>query len=153
MIDHLQKGETQEAQTLLDAAGCTCPDGKAWHAIYDEHGDKYVVQGDWLVFEPNGLVEEDEPQLEAGDQNPSNDDAVENSPKDKGKGRADDVQEVETFKVMFRLSTNNHDCSISMQRGEKVRSLQSKLSAFTGVSHYIFASAILFEHRADVNDA
>jgi hypothetical protein len=149
IIGHLQRGELEEAQTLLDAAGCTCPDGKAWHAIYDEHGDKYIVQGDWLVFEPNGLVEDEELQHEVDGSNPWDDDTAEASSRDKGKGRADDVEKPETFKVTFRLSTNNHDCSIPMQKGEKVRSLQGKLSAFTGVSRGEFSATIVSEIHSD----
>lgn len=132
MVEHLQRGEVQEAQVLLDATGCTCPTGKLWHSIFDERGDQYSIHDgrrnfDWIVFEPQGLVEaapESTPGvgLDGQEEEPFTD-------KGKGKRRAE-----ETFSVKCRLSTTGQDHIMQMSKDEKIGSLMKRLSRITGVS-------------------
>jgi hypothetical protein len=62
---HLQANEVAEAQTMLDAAGCTCPSGALWKGVYDPTGVLYKVP-EWLVVEPEGLADEDEDEEVGG---------------------------------------------------------------------------------------
>ncbi|KAI1520581.1 UBD domain containing protein [Pyrenophora tritici-repentis] len=54
---YLQKGELQQAQTLLDVTGCTCPTGVLWRGVYDVTGVQYKVP-EWVVVEPEGVGED-----------------------------------------------------------------------------------------------
>jgi hypothetical protein len=56
---YLQKGELQEAQTMLDVTGCTCPTGLLWKGVYDTTGIQYKIP-EWVVVEPEGLAEEED---------------------------------------------------------------------------------------------
>ncbi|KAL1791841.1 hypothetical protein ACET3X_009592 [Alternaria dauci] len=57
VAQHLQAGELQEAQTMLDANDCTCPTGLLWRGVYDPTGVQYKVP-EWVVVQPEGLAEE-----------------------------------------------------------------------------------------------
>jgi hypothetical protein len=138
MVEHLQRGELQEAQVLLDAIGCTCPTGKLWHSIFDERGDQYSIHDakrnfDWIVFEPEGLVE-DAPETTPGG---GLDGQEEESFTDKGKGKR---RAEETFPVKCRLTTGQ-DIIMQTSKDEKIGSLIKRLSRITGVSvanHLLF---------------
>lgn len=153
MVDHLRRGEVQSAQTLLDATGCTCPSGELWRTIYDESGIKYTTRNDlWIVFEPMGLVaEEEEVERSEGEgeaeraagEDEEQDKELESAEasSEKGKGKA-----LETFKVKCRLSSTGQDLIIEMHSGEKVGSLIKKLTdaAKVGVGSTAHIRMIMF---------
>ena len=47
IVQLLQRGEVGEAQGLLDASECTCPNGEIWRGVYDEGGEYYKVP-EWV---------------------------------------------------------------------------------------------------------
>lgn len=140
MVAHAQAGEIKEAQTLLDAVGCTCPTGKLWHAIYDERGVEYAIRDgrrnyEWLVFEPSGLLGEGEvdstedkgkTEVDGGNENESG------AAKGKGKARAEDKGKV--VKARCRLSSTGRDHYVDYRKGEPIGSIMEALTAITGVS-------------------
>ncbi|KAF2279485.1 uncharacterized protein EI97DRAFT_430551 [Westerdykella ornata] len=137
IINHLQGGRVQEAQTLLDAAGCTCPNGKAWHAIYDERGFRYAIRDaraskemDWVVFEPKGLADDDEVV-----QGEREEEAVQVEGKGKGRAvvQADDDELGEVVQMRCRVSPNGEDYLIAVREGDKVGVIKTALSAEIGI--------------------
>lgn len=50
---------------MLDVTGCTCPTGLVWRGVFDATGVQYKVP-EWVVVEPEGIVEEDEAEEGAG---------------------------------------------------------------------------------------
>lgn len=129
MVHSLQGGNVTEAQVLLDATECTCPNGMLWRGVFDNRGEWYKVP-EWVVIEPEGLVEEDELKDEAGSVGEDDDKEVETEE------LGDDV------KVKFRLSNTGKDHIVDLRRGERVASLVTKLKAQAGVSPR-FHSAVL----------
>ncbi|KAF2131542.1 hypothetical protein P153DRAFT_365124 [Dothidotthia symphoricarpi CBS 119687] len=119
--EHLQKGEIQEAQTILDAAGCTCPSGELWRAVYDSTGIKYKVP-EWLVVLPDGLVEEEE-----GATGPAGS-AI---PCAYGMG-GDEMQEKteeqgDTALIKIRLSSTQRDVKLRVRKNERVMAIVDQL--------------------------
>ncbi|KAJ4296446.1 hypothetical protein N0V90_006491 [Kalmusia sp. IMI 367209] len=125
MVQSLQQGDIREAQALLDATECTCPNGMLWRGIFDNRGEWYKVP-EWIVFEPEGLVEEEELK----------DDEV-------GSVGEDEDKEVEVenlgeeVKVRCRLSSTGRDVRVDIRRGERVSSLIAKLKAKAGLSPFV----------------
>lgn len=113
MVESLQAGDVGEAQALLDATECTCPNGMLWRGVFDGRGEWYRVP-EWVVIEPEGLVEDEEVQGNA-----------------QAEGDKEGDEEAETLgepvKVRCRLSTTSQDYSVNIRRGERVASLISKL--------------------------
>ena len=120
MVRKLQAGNVGEAQVLLDATECTCPNGMLWRGIFDHRGEWYKVP-EWIVIEPEGLVDEEDLKDEAGSVGDDEDKEVE----------VDDLGE--EVKVKCRLSTG-HDCVLEVRKGERVASIITKLKTKTGVS-------------------
>ncbi|KAH7114370.1 hypothetical protein B0J11DRAFT_134348 [Dendryphion nanum] len=57
----LQNGDVDNAQAILDAAGCTCPSGELWRRIFGPDGVEYTVSNArWVVLEPAALLEDEE---------------------------------------------------------------------------------------------
>lgn len=146
-MELVRAGEVSEAQAVLDAAGLTCPDGKVWHAVFDERGVEYAVRGgkggrgfEWVVFEPVGIVEggkEDEDGWGGG----IGDGVDEGRLRSKGKGRAvedEDVGEGEVMRLRCRLSSTGRDHVVEVRKGEKIAGIMARLSQITGVSCYFF---------------
>ncbi|KAK3204091.1 hypothetical protein GRF29_106g1691149, partial [Pseudopithomyces chartarum] len=122
MVQKLQAGNVGEAQVLLDATECTCPNGMLWRGIFDHRGEWYKVP-EWIVIEPEGLVDEEDLKDEAGSVGDDEDKEVE----------VDDLGE--EVKVKCRLSTG-HDCVLEVRKGERVASIITKLKTKAGVHPY-----------------
>ncbi|KAF2447563.1 hypothetical protein P171DRAFT_518653 [Karstenula rhodostoma CBS 690.94] len=124
MVQSLQAGDVREAQVLLDATECTCPNGMLWRGIFDNRGEWYKVS-EWVVIEPDGLVEEEDLKDEAGSVGEEDDKEVE-------------VEELgEEVKVVCRLSSTGKDYRIDIRKGERVGSLVTKLKAKAGLSPFM----------------
>jgi hypothetical protein len=109
-VQYLQKGELQEAQTMLDVTGCTCPTGLLWKGVYDTTGIQYKVP-EWVVVEPEGLAEEEEMHGEgvAGFAGAST-------------GKEDMLNEEEDATgepVTVRVRTSNNQKDVLLEIGEK----------------------------------
>ncbi|KAJ4353213.1 uncharacterized protein N0V89_004940 [Didymosphaeria variabile] len=124
MVQSLQAGDIREAQVLLDATECTCPNGMLWRGIFDNRGEWYKVP-EWIVIEPDGLVEEEDLKDEAGSVGADDDKEVE----------AEDLGE--EVKVKCRLSSTGKDYKVDIRRGERVGSLVTKLKAKAGLSPFV----------------
>lgn len=122
MVQSVQRGEVQEAQALLDATECTCPNGMLWKGIFDGRGEWYRVP-EWIVIEPEGLVEDVETEGKVSMDGASEDKEVEVETEALG----------EQVKVRCRLSTNSQDHVVSIRKREKVASLIAKLKSKAGV--------------------
>ncbi|PVI07185.1 hypothetical protein DM02DRAFT_513302, partial [Periconia macrospinosa] len=117
MVESLQMGEVGEAQALLDATECTCPNGMLWKGVFDGRGEWYRV-AEWVVIEPEGLIDEDDET-------------------DLGHEDDEDIKEdVDAVKVRCRLSTTGADYEIRIYKGEKMASLITKLKSKAGINPF-----------------
>lgn len=120
-MQSLQAGDIREAQVLLDATECTCPNGMLWRGIFDNRGEWYKVP-EWIVIEPDGLVEGDDLQEEDGSL--GEDDHKEAEVEELG----------EEVKVTCRLSSTGKDYRVTIRKGERVGTLVTELKTKAGVS-------------------
>lgn len=114
MVESLQKGDLGEAQALLDATECTCPNGQLWKGIFDAHGEWYRVP-EWIVIEPDGLVEDEDGGMGIDGANEDKELEVESLG--------------EPVKVKCRLSSNAQDVVVGIRKGERVGRLVNQLKA------------------------
>lgn len=140
MVEYLQIGEVEEAQALLDAAGCTCPSGKLWRGVFDERGVEYNLEDDhrqihdWLVFPPTGLAPEKPEGQNEGWSEASSEGRI------KGKGKVVEseikMKSLKKYRVRcrFRDPDKDPDLMISMVEGETIGSLMEKVGEITQVS-------------------
>jgi hypothetical protein len=105
----LQNGSLQEAQSWLEATECTCPTGCLWKGVYDSTGVMYKVP-EWLVVEPDGLVEESESEEEAATASASNSKVHESA----------DEGENDVVIVRARISRTQRDVKVRMRKCETV---------------------------------
>lgn len=131
MVSSLQSGDVRGAQALLDATECTCPNGMLWRGVFDNRGEWYKVP-EWIVVEPEGLVEENEVGVIDGEVGSSG-------------GEEDEDKEVEVerlgeaVKVRCRLSSSGQDVRVDIRKGERVAGLIAKLKVKAGVRlHFPF---------------
>ena len=121
MVKSLQGGNVTEAQVLLDAVECTCPNGMLWRGVFDNRGQWYKIP-EWIVIEPAGLVEENDLKDEAGSVGEDEDKDIE-------------IEDLgDEVKVKCRMSNTGEDYIVHMRRGERVSSLVTKLQAKAAVS-------------------
>ncbi|KAJ4354812.1 hypothetical protein N0V95_003497 [Ascochyta clinopodiicola] len=111
----LQTGDVATAQGLIDALGCTCPNGQLWGGVYDDRGTLYKVP-EWLIIEPAGIVEED--MLASAAEGNTD---ITNEVDEQGLGPDQD------FDVRVRISSTSQDCRISVRRRETIASIREKL--------------------------
>ena len=114
---YLQAGELQEAQTMLDATGCTCPTGCLWRGVYDSTGVMYKVP-EWLIVEPEGLVEES-----------SDDEGEAAGPAEADKAAElddDDNEEDDLVLVRIRNSRTQRDVPVNIRSKETVAAIVEK---------------------------
>jgi hypothetical protein len=124
----VEQDSFDDAQAVLDAAGCTCPSGDLWGrkgGVYDEFGEKYVVPA-WLVGEPEGVVQEGQEEEEKSSSNDDEDEEDEEEVShEKGKGKAILMGEPEgqkpTLRVRARLSNTAKDVIVRIRDEDKVR--------------------------------
>ncbi|KAF1841014.1 uncharacterized protein K460DRAFT_196838 [Cucurbitaria berberidis CBS 394.84] len=117
---YLQAGELQEAQTMLDATGCTCPTGLLWRGVYDTTGVQYKVP-EWVVVEPDGLLEGVETQGGAATGATSAAAQIDETEDSDGEDEDD-------FKlVRVRASYNQRDVLVSIRRKETIASVIEKV--------------------------
>ncbi len=114
VVDFLQQGDVMNAQALLDAQGCTCPEGQLWRGVFDPTGVGYKIP-DWIVVEPNGLVEEEEAESSMGEETGL-------VGQDHTSGR-DDAQYV----VRVRISSTAQDFRVNVWRRETIARIRAKL--------------------------
>ncbi|KAF1996824.1 hypothetical protein P154DRAFT_525259 [Amniculicola lignicola CBS 123094] len=132
IVEHVQKGEMEDAQALLDALACTCPTGEVWRGVFDEHGVWYKVP-EWIVIEPEGLVDDDEEEsiggkeIEAGG----------------GSARTEDERMGPVVKVRCRLSSTAKDYVIEMRPKDKLEVLIHRLREATGIRDKKLKAAFL----------
>lgn len=133
---HLQAGELQEAQTMLDVTGCTCPTGLAWRGVFDATGVQYKVP-EWVVVEPEGVVEEDEDEEGVGAE-------VEEEEEDEGDEEVD---------VRVRTSHDSKDVTIRVHRKESVAKViekikdEAKLGPFARI-RLAYGGRVYHEHES-----
>ncbi|CAA9958296.1 UBD domain containing protein [Pyrenophora teres f. maculata] len=116
---YLQKGELQEAQTLMDVTGCTCPTGVLWRGVYDVTGVQYKVP-EWVVVEPEG-VNEDAGGDGDGDDGVAGAAAATEEEED-GEGAGG-----EEVMVRVRTSHDQRDVSLAIRKRDSVGTVVEKL--------------------------
>jgi hypothetical protein len=163
-VELLQQGEVQEAQGILDAVGITCPRGEIWGGLFDERGELLSVP-DWVVLEPEGLVEaEDEDEEKSGSEDVGEGDGEDvekltlTGESAKGKGKAV-VSAVETgvetgplVKVRCRLSSSGKDYIVKIGKEEKVGVVAARLRDYASLPptqkiRLIYLGRVLHEHH------
>ncbi|KAF1831490.1 hypothetical protein BDW02DRAFT_505090 [Decorospora gaudefroyi] len=117
---YLQTGELQEAQTMLDVTGCTCPTGLLWRGVYDQRGVQYKVP-EWVVVEPEGLAEATHMDDEAAPGLASASVLKETMPD------SEDDAAGGLVRVRVRMSHNQKDVFVEMQRNDTVAVIVEKL--------------------------
>ncbi|XP_014555359.1 hypothetical protein COCVIDRAFT_27697 [Bipolaris victoriae FI3] len=132
---HLQAGELQEAQTMLDVTGCTCPSGLVWRGVFDATGVQYKVP-EWVVVEPEGVVEEDD---------------------DEEEGVGAEVEEEEggdeEVNVRVRMSHDSKDVTVRVHRKESVAKIiekikdEAKLDPFARI-RLAYGGRVYHEHES-----
>lgn len=140
MVESLQAGDVAEAQALLDATECTCPNGMLWKGVFDGRGEWYKVH-EWIVIDPEGIVEDEEDEdgkdLDDDDDEEEGDgvrrEGVVRGGVKEGKGKEVEVLG-DPVKVRCRLSTNGRDYIVGIHKGEKVAGLVAQLKAKAEVS-------------------
>lgn len=149
----LERGEKEEAQAIMEAAGCTCPSGEVWGrrgGIWDEKGERYVVPA-WCVGVPRGCVMDGDEVLEGTDVSgveSSEDEEVKSFGKkvvvevDKGKGRLVELEkEVEMesdLKVRVRMSNTARDFVVRIGADAKAHILLKRVREVGEVCGYQF---------------
>jgi hypothetical protein len=134
---HLQKGEVAEAQTMLDATGCTCPSGMLWKGVYGPTGVLYKAP-EWLFVEPEGLAEEGEEDGGKHDEDDKRGSGVREAGGVVGQVQgaaeveADEGAEVEAEKdetaaVRIRTSHDQKDVTVHIRQRETVGAIVQKL--------------------------
>lgn len=125
---HLQKGEVQLAQTILDAAGCTCPSGELWRAVYDSTGIKYKVP-EWIVVLPEGLVEEEDDETGPAGSATSN---AYDTGSDGVHEKAEETSD--TVLIKIRMSNTQCDVELRIRKNQRVSSIVEQLKQHAQVS-------------------
>ncbi|KAI9710969.1 MAG: hypothetical protein M1820_002406 [Bogoriella megaspora] len=103
--------DVSNAQTILDAAGLTCPTGRMRDGVYDELGNRYVIPA-WVVRPPNDVIQDTQAQQEevqredkgeTGNDDEKDEAEKERRKEEKGKGKMTEVvEEEETIEVVVR---------------------------------------------------
>ncbi|KAF2639802.1 hypothetical protein P280DRAFT_49580 [Massarina eburnea CBS 473.64] len=131
MVESLQSGDIAEAQALLDATECTCPNGMLWKGVFDGRGEWYRIQ-EWIVVEPEAVIEDEDDVKEV---NEEDGEGVVGTARRGGKGKGVEVLG-DPVKVKCRLSTTGRDYVVSIHKGEKARELVAKLKKKAGINLY-----------------
>lgn len=121
---YLQAGELQEAQTMLDVTGCTCPTGLLWRGVYDSTGVQYRVP-EWVVVEPEGLAE----GIAAGEEDGNGAGAGSTSAVGHVDGANDPGDQTgnDVIVVRARTSHNQRDVRLSIRKNESIASIVEKI--------------------------
>ncbi|KAF2686559.1 hypothetical protein K458DRAFT_199577 [Lentithecium fluviatile CBS 122367] len=145
MVQSLQEGDVGEAQALLDAMECTCPNGCLWKGVFDRRGEWYRVP-EWIVVEPEGLVEEG--SLESMGSGGGKGKEVVIDREEDGEGELG-----ERVKVRCRLSADGRDVVVGIRKGERVGSLIANLKAKAKINPFasvriVYGGKIFEENQA-----
>ena len=126
----LRRGDTAQAQGIIDAVGLNVPDGKVavgselrsrgrtrrTGGVFDERGVGYDIPG-WVVADPDDVVEDNEPEkADLGE---------------KGKGKAEDVGELVSVKV--RLSDRSTDVTLPIGMRQTAAAIRSGVQEKIGM--------------------
>lgn len=134
VCEMLRKGDTAEAQAILDALNITCPNGRVASGrgrlrekggLYDERGELYDIPA-WVLTDPEDIVEDEEKDTEEGAANDDDGDEVDTTDSlattqrrdEKGKGRAEDPGDI--VQLRARLSHRGTDILVSAGTKQKV---------------------------------
>jgi hypothetical protein len=123
VCEMVEMGRLEEAQAVLDAAGCTCPSGELWGrkgGCYDELGERYVVP-DWCLGRPNGVFDDGDGKTAVMEG-----EGLVGSRDTKGKGKVvedDDVIRGREINVKARLSHSARDVLIRIGDEDSVNLL------------------------------
>jgi hypothetical protein len=128
----LQNGDPQEAQSWLEATECTCPTGSLWKGVYDSTGIMYKIP-EWLVVEPDGLVDESGSEGEA---------ATASAAKEDGAHDSADENEEDMVLVRARISRTQRDVTIRIRKKETVVSLIEKIKKQAKVRTSLLSSMV-----------
>ena len=154
---HLQAGEVTEAQTMLDAAGCTCPSGALWKGVYDPTGVLYKVP-EWLVVEPEGLASDDDQSGSgvvretsgAAEQGQAGVGTEVEAEAEANEGAELEAEKDETAAVRIRTSHDQKDVVVHIRQRETVGAIVQKLKQQTEVGH-LYTAYISCKTKAVTN--
>jgi hypothetical protein len=118
-VQYLQAGELQEAQTMLKATECTCPTGELWKGVYDSTGVMYKLE-EWLVVEPEGLVEESDSEDEAPTGSAGAALGVDGA-------QESDGGDVDRVVVRARISRTQRDVAVRIRKNEAVAAIVERI--------------------------
>lgn len=104
---------------MLDVTGCTCPTGLVWRGVFDATGVQYKVP-EWVVVEPEGIVDEDEELNRTASVEAAKANQVE------ADEEKDDTPS-EIFSVHIRTSHDSRDVLVQVQRRDAVAKIIDKV--------------------------
>ena len=122
---------------MLDVTGCTCPTGLVWRGVFDATGVQYKVP-EWVVVEPEGIVEEDEVDQQQG----SGSGEVAKGKLDEADDEAKDDTPNELFDVRVRTSHDSRDVVIQVRRKDAVARVVDRGKAKANVRIPLFCKGI-----------
>ena len=134
------------AQSILDAAEITLPTGRLRDGAYDDLGNYYAFH-EWIVSDPENMVEEDE-EGERGDGVAVDDEDAKTVGPFGGEAEEEDVVrrreekgkavvDVRDLVVVYaRLSENGRDIKLSVAKDESVRSVARRVLEESGVRNF-----------------
>jgi hypothetical protein len=153
ICEMLERGEMAEAQAVMEAAGCTCPNGEVWGrrgGIWDERGERYAVPL-WCVGVPRGTVMDQDGNEQEGtdgsgiEEESSGEEEVKKKvvEQNKGKGRLvevekEDEEKIGDVKVRVRMSNTARDFVVRTRADEKVHTLLKKVREVGAVCRAFF---------------
>jgi len=147
VCEEIRKGNTAEAQGILDALNVTCPHGRIATGrgrkrekggLYDERGELYDIPA-WVLTDPEDVVEDEEKDAEGGAVDGAEDggDAGSTAPaqprEEKGKGRAEDLGEL--IRLRARLSDRGTDILVSVGTKQKIADIVRLIKEKIGKKH------------------
>ncbi|KAF1953312.1 hypothetical protein CC80DRAFT_450752 [Byssothecium circinans] len=149
MVESVQAGDLAEAQALLDATECTCPNGMLWKGVFDGRGEWYRIH-EWIVVEPENVVDDEGDGKEVDDDDDEGGGVVGTIPRE-GKGKEVEVLG-DPVKVRCRLSSTGQDCIVGIHKGERVGGLVTKLKAKAGINPFasvriVYGGQIIHENQ------
>ncbi|KAH7310411.1 hypothetical protein B0I35DRAFT_411933 [Stachybotrys elegans] len=118
------------AQTILSAAEISLPSGNLVNGVYDSLGNYYQIP-EWVVCDPDNLVEEDRLDVKVnasntGDETAGEDDEdLKKRREDRGKAVVDVREQIA---VRARLSENGRDVVVNISKQDTVKTLSHRVA-------------------------
>jgi hypothetical protein len=124
------------AQTILSAAEISLPSGNLVNGVYDSLGNYYQIP-EWVVCDPDNIVEEDRLDTK-GDVSNAGDETAGEDEEDLNQNREDRGKAVvdvrEQIAVRARLSENGRDVVVNISKHDTVKTLGQRIAEESGVS-------------------